>query len=1827
MDFDRNKIIQNSPVFGDFTIKKNEYNPALHKKTEDSVSLNTLVNSDAKNLQSELIKAKEQQGLIGNLWDGFKNLTKIGASSNKVEKAIKQLNNGEITKEEAQQILANYQDGQKTCLDVVADMISSIVAVGAFAMAVPTGGTSLPVGLAISTGISTALKVGIKGIDAKTNGREYNSKNLLYDVVTGSVNGLLAPITNGIGSSLTKTIGCKLGLEITGDVIEAGAKSTLKNLIVNQSIDVAGGTLKQRALALGAGMAIDGALGGAADNTAREIVEDKKDKNVVKAAIEGFIGGLIMAPVIGGGFRLAGKLGSNIGKKLFLNSNRTPDLTNNPFNQDVKIEVQSEPQVKPTAKPTVEPTIEPNPKQGSTIGIKPETEPQATTTNVPKPEVEPQATATNAPKPEVDIDNTSTKKPADNTLKPEIGAKSETPSSQAKICIQSEDVQKARIAELTKINNGRKDTWDGKISDELIEKIAREYSDERYNLFVKLNNMKDSYGLYQVPRILDKCDDEYAKILLDLLDIKVESSSKLLDSSFYQFGIDNCKNAVDLNKEQLLTLRDILQNQSKDNPFLPSSIIDGVKDLNKNQLEIFKRIINIEGLASYEQYSAKEAKKIAQEMPIENLEYVEKFLNSQKSNAKTIKKVIEDFSKCTKEEVSHLEKVYEFLMSDEVSRVKWDIGDFPEKATDKELELAKKLLTMKNSDGEYIISGYYNSGILNRESLTKLFFDNHSQARYELLDELLKYPTKQDKDNISYIFRYLDDEQAAFIKRNLYIEGRSEQQQFYNDFMCNLAHIKKEGISLLEDNGLLYIPQRGESQFNALELARLSELDEVSIQNAKKRGLFAQKAAGKDYLMNAQSIAELAKIPDANWEKAQSLIHIPQRGDYQFSVKEITKLSELDTIQFAKAQDFLCIENRERQFDADSILELIKLDEKQINIAKERGLLLNSNYGGKSICELISLSDSDYNRIKPIIDNSKRKFNGETLNNFAQQLSEEEAKKVPTLATILDDGYINENREQFSADEIISLAKLPQERYEKISQFFNFEDRKNFEHSEIIKLLDLSDKEIETVKKLAVIPDRGNFFQFDMDTLIALAKLPKEKLENLSSFFHIDGRIDLDSSSILKLTTLNNKELKVAQSLAVIPERGDYGQFNGEDLIALAKLSSKELDKARKYFKIEGSHQLNANTIIMLQRYEGVKSFDALTISQKRTLLKDLIKENNKLFRKNCDYMKIADCGIIPRNKEEYCSLIPRLVKSIGISTNELASDVKKGFYEAMSSIEKPNSKFRSFNFENPNLRIGLAYPRKQFVTDIAEILKPLSKEQRNIVCNYFGFEIISKENKHFMNGYPVNLNNGVELAKINDPNLKQIIEQMRPLVKKFSEENFVSIKGEPELSKEINDIVKAFPEFITEIGKKQHHTRDYTLDIHSLKVLQGVINNPKYEQLPDKDKFALKIAALLHDITKQENLRDVLHPQESAYDVYYLLDKLKLSEDEKLQIYQIVKDHNWLQRYNIEDNNQRIRVAKDIAFDLRKGNSFEMASILTEADMQAVKRDGKFFDGYSDILKRGEKEVGNYVKQIKESAIHLPQTKLPKASELIVDGDKVKEIITKGADGTEIRNKVIYLEPGMDLSKYGFAKGLNSNDLNVLIHALETGQQSTIFQALGQIDSDALLSTSYVNYEQGNFHAFRQQGFILDVDSDDINAGYYRDFGSGYAKTLDILKEKYLFDGSLSNYRKYCSGELKKLLNMDGAEYSKFYEQIKNMSITEIEEKYPDAGAVFKEFFKKMEGGKRAHGRQYNEMLVTRPKIQGVFDYGTSKDISKIPEFLRTYAAENNLPIVYFGQ
>lgn len=296
-----------------------EYLTFANKNSNDYVEFTTKDNS-AEKLISDLNEIKSKQGLIGKLWDGFKNLTHIGAGSNKAQNKIEQYKKGEISYEEALEAVNKYKEGQKTCVDIAADMVSGIAAVGAFAAAVPTGGTSLVAGLAIATGAGAGVKVGVKATDAALADREYKGSDLIYDTATGAVNGLFAPVANGVGASVTKTVGKKMGLTVikegTNEVVEQAAKQGIKSIVTQQGVDVIGGTIVNRVIATGAGMAVDGAIGGATDNMVRAALNGD---NVLEAGLEGAAGGLIMSPVIGGGFKLAGKAGRTINNTITTN--------------------------------------------------------------------------------------------------------------------------------------------------------------------------------------------------------------------------------------------------------------------------------------------------------------------------------------------------------------------------------------------------------------------------------------------------------------------------------------------------------------------------------------------------------------------------------------------------------------------------------------------------------------------------------------------------------------------------------------------------------------------------------------------------------------------------------------------------------------------------------------------------------------------------------------------------------------------------------------------------------------------------------------------------------------------------------------------------------------------------------------------------------------------------------------------------------------------------------------------------------------------------------------------------------------------------------------------------------------------------------------------------------------------------------------------------------------------------------------------------------------------------------------------------------------------
>lgn len=337
-------------------------NPDVKIKSQDgkTYNFNKTLEKRINNVSANLKKAEDKNGFIGKMWSGFKNLTGIGDSSDKVReqqaqekkllaqfnsnpqnraKIFEQLTGQKYTNEnlekfikgqiklKSEQKLAGYKEGQEMAVDIGADIVSGIAAVGIYSAAVAaapfTGGASIAVGVAAAGVSGAAIKTGLKAADSATGGRKYTLKDAGHDAATGAFSGVIAPITGGMGGAVGKTVATKLGIqavktvgkEVAEEVVETGVKQGLKQGIKTALTNPTGYEYvgAKRGVAMAAEMASDGAVGGAVDNAFRTALDGGSVSDVAQAAGEGFVGGAIMSPLIGGGFKAVGKAGNKFG--------------------------------------------------------------------------------------------------------------------------------------------------------------------------------------------------------------------------------------------------------------------------------------------------------------------------------------------------------------------------------------------------------------------------------------------------------------------------------------------------------------------------------------------------------------------------------------------------------------------------------------------------------------------------------------------------------------------------------------------------------------------------------------------------------------------------------------------------------------------------------------------------------------------------------------------------------------------------------------------------------------------------------------------------------------------------------------------------------------------------------------------------------------------------------------------------------------------------------------------------------------------------------------------------------------------------------------------------------------------------------------------------------------------------------------------------------------------------------------------------------------------------------------------------------------------------
>lgn len=987
-------------------------------------------------------------------------------------------------------------------------------------------------------------------------------------------------------------------------------------------------------------------------------------------------------------------------------------------------------------------------------------------------------------------------------------------------------------------------------------------------------------------------------------------------------------------------------------------------------------------------------------------------------------------------------------------------------------------------------------------------------------------------------------------------------------------------------------------------------------------------------------IKELLNTKDEEFSKKKILTlrqmyfdEVRYGGELQSATQEdIDTINYLNSdIDIAKIPDVMwaC-----RYYDDNTPNPQKHYDKASLDFAKEYAVKLKEKGYDKRAYSLYKETINNYNYVKntpeqrkAIVERFDRILDSGLLDIFMQD-------RKP----LYNNSYCEDPKTErgLTDDEINCLIDLPEDKREFILSHLDIEGRNyQFSIDNLIAYSELDDDTKQKIKDYRL----ENEPRWGFADVVLLGRESKETLEllkernllvptKLTNMGYLTGTIEAYTN--IELSKLSDEDWKkfndrdLFNRQVTIKYKTDKEEMSKRHLgiseaMILLNLSDKEFNEVVDSGMLE---KYDIDAVIGKIEFSKFKDKDSISdfnINEKRELLNLFIKYNNNMFG---DEFKALNSNLhfLPKDSKDYCKKLQDISNSLGSNHKPISEYTKTKFYNTLNRIQRPNSEFMQADFTKPELKIDLEYSREDFIKNVSEKLSDLSEKDRQKVLNYYGFELKNNEGlggNLTMSGYPVDNYKSSDMSDFNYSTAKGI-EAIKSDVERFSEYNKIKPNAEisQSLADDLNDIIKVFPEFLTVVGKANDGVHDLSIDVDSLAALQNVMKNPDYQKLSDEEKQILQISTLLKDLTKLEGHEDKTHAQFSAFDAYNIVEKLDLPREKRLQVYELIKNHEFLENY-------RSNTSKDYAFNLRQGNSFLMETILVDAGLKSIEEKEK--------LKKAKADINPLIDSIQKTGIILPQTKIPKADELRVNNTTVNDVETYNSKGKKIKNRVIKLEPNMNLKDIGFKEDISSEDLNVIVHGLDAEKQSATLQVLGKPDSDALLSASYVNYGKGNYHVFRQYGFILDVASDDINAAYFKDFGSGYGKSLNNLKSDYLFDGYRKEMRNYISDKIKKELNLSDEEYKELYPKISNKSITELEQEFPDVASAYRNVITNMEEGKRSYGREYNEMLVSRPQIQGIFYQGTTNGdefkIENVPEFLREYAEEHNVPIIYFGK
>lgn len=156
-------------------------------------------------LQNKLEEIKDKQGVIGNIWNGFKETFDVGTTESECENLVQGYLNGSVSFEEAIQYLEDFDKKQTNMTDLAVNVITGIGGIATATVAAASGPIGWGVALASGAPTGALIKTGLKTLDRATNdidGDALNLKQMAKDGITGALTGATSAITSGVGAGI-----------------------------------------------------------------------------------------------------------------------------------------------------------------------------------------------------------------------------------------------------------------------------------------------------------------------------------------------------------------------------------------------------------------------------------------------------------------------------------------------------------------------------------------------------------------------------------------------------------------------------------------------------------------------------------------------------------------------------------------------------------------------------------------------------------------------------------------------------------------------------------------------------------------------------------------------------------------------------------------------------------------------------------------------------------------------------------------------------------------------------------------------------------------------------------------------------------------------------------------------------------------------------------------------------------------------------------------------------------------------------------------------------------------------------------------------------------------------------------------------------------------------------------------------------------------------------------------------------------------------------------------------------------------------------------------